>query len=106
MLPCASRLPSHVSSILTYTYPESRIPLETIASAVARIVLSSTLSRKWFQLFHPIGGVAETLCAYPEVDATTVARTTRTAERTKIIKARLSNSDDETRKSIRIQIHD
>ena len=33
------------------------IPLETIASAVARIVLSSTLSRKWFQLFQPIGGV-------------------------------------------------
>src|SRR6185437_1402410 len=34
------------------------MPLDTIASAVARIVLSSTLSLKWFQLFHPIGGVA------------------------------------------------
>src|SRR5260370_34714695 len=34
------------------------MPLETIASACARIVASSTLLWKWFQLFQPIGGVA------------------------------------------------
>src|SRR6266566_6339467 len=38
-------------------YPASRIPLETMASAWARTVASSIFPAKWFQLFHPIGGV-------------------------------------------------
>src|ERR1017187_962320 len=31
ILPCASRSPSQVSSIFTYTYPASRMPLDTMA---------------------------------------------------------------------------
>src|ERR1044072_1655634 len=44
----------------TYLSPASRIPLETIASAVSRISDSLTSQPKWFQLFHPIGGVSAT----------------------------------------------
>src|ERR1700733_11340028 len=58
MLPLASRLPSHVSSILMYRYPASFMPEETMASAAARTSLSFTLPAKRFQLFQPMGGVA------------------------------------------------
>src|ERR1700733_4219087 len=58
MLPLASRLPSHVSSILMYRYPASFMPEETMASAAARTSLSVTLPAKRFQLFQPMGGVA------------------------------------------------
>src|SRR5262245_2724308 len=43
--------------MLTYTYPASRMPLVTMASAWARMVASSICLLKWFQLFHPMGGV-------------------------------------------------
>src|SRR2546423_14549491 len=33
------------------------MPLDTMASAISRTVLSSTFSANLFQLFHPIGGV-------------------------------------------------
>ena len=33
------------------------MPELTIASAASRTTRSSTRSAKWFQLFHPIGGV-------------------------------------------------
>src|ERR1700722_4072232 len=55
--PLASRVPSHVSSILTYTYPASFMPFDAIASAIPRTALSSTLRWNLFQLFHPMGGV-------------------------------------------------
>src|SRR6202034_3868993 len=57
MFPFASRPNSQVSSMLTYTYPASRMPLDTIASAIWRTAASSTLPANLFQLFHPIGGV-------------------------------------------------
>src|SRR6185312_974810 len=57
ILPLASRGPSHVSSILMYTYPASRMPLDTIASATPRTTSSETLPANLFQLFQPMGGV-------------------------------------------------
>ena len=57
LLPSPSRPPSHPLSRITYSFPGSFIPLETSASTSSRIILSSTLRRKWFQGFHPIGGV-------------------------------------------------
>src|ERR1044071_6636111 len=38
-------------------YPAFAIPLDTIASAISRIILSLTWLRNLFQLFQPIGGV-------------------------------------------------
>ena len=46
------------SSSITYSQPASRIPLSTMASAVARILPSSMPGPYTFQLFHPMGGVA------------------------------------------------
>jgi hypothetical protein len=43
--------------MLMYSYPAAIMPLETIASACARTMALLTLQAKWFQLFHPIGGV-------------------------------------------------
>src|SRR4051812_33853995 len=57
MVPCASRLTCQQSSILTYWYPASRIPLVTMASAVSRISCSLTWQANRFQLFQPMGGV-------------------------------------------------
>src|SRR5256712_14220340 len=54
--PCASRTTCQQSSITTYRYPASRMPLATMASAVSRISRSETSHPKWFQLFQPIGG--------------------------------------------------
>src|SRR5882757_6888143 len=55
--PLSSRKPCHPSSISTTVYPTSRSPLDTSASAVSRSAVSSMLSRKWFQLLQPMGGV-------------------------------------------------
>src|SRR5262245_19485872 len=38
-------------------YPAAFIPLETIASAISRTILSLTWLRNLFQLFQPMGGV-------------------------------------------------
>src|SRR4051812_10283321 len=57
MKPRLSREPCQQSSILTYWYPASRMPLATMASAVSRMSASLTLHWNLFQLFHPIGGV-------------------------------------------------
>jgi hypothetical protein len=56
IVPEESRLTCQQSSITTYLYPASRMPLVTSASAVSLISSSLTLQPKWFQLFHPIGG--------------------------------------------------
>ena len=42
---------------MTYWYPASRMPLAAIASAISRMSFALTSQPKWFQLFHPIGGV-------------------------------------------------
>ena len=55
--PFASRDTCQQSSIVTYWYPASRIPLAAIASATSRMSFALTSQPKWFQLFHPIGGV-------------------------------------------------
>src|SRR6478609_8175862 len=43
--------------MLTYSYPASRMPLDTIASAVCSTRAAETSQWKLFQLFHPMGGV-------------------------------------------------
>src|SRR5579863_8822192 len=60
--PFASRLASHVSSILTYEKPCAASPVLTIASAAARTLASSTAPAHTFQLFHPSAGVWASLC--------------------------------------------
>src|SRR5262252_11032343 len=60
MKPFSSRLTCQQSSITTYWYPASFIPLETIASAMDLIISSLTLQPNLFQLFQPMGGVSAT----------------------------------------------
>src|SRR5215831_2974002 len=60
MKPFSSRLTCQQSSITTFWYPASFIPLETIASAMDLIISSLTLQPNLFQLFQPIGGVSAT----------------------------------------------
>src|SRR5712692_1004817 len=57
MLPAASRLTCQQSSMTTYSYPASFMPLLTRASAADLTRSSLTLQAKRFQLFQPIGGV-------------------------------------------------
>jgi|JI9StandDraft_1071089.scaffolds.fasta_scaffold598213_1 hypothetical protein len=45
------------SSRFTYLYPFAANPDETSRSAVYLITVSLILQPKWFQEFHPIGGV-------------------------------------------------
>ena len=52
---------------------DTLIPVETIMSAAARTSASVTLSAKWFQLFHPIGGV---IAAFSCPEACTAVSTT------------------------------
>ena len=58
MVPLASRDTCQQSSIVTYWYPASRMPVVTIASAMPLIRLSLTSHPNLFQLFHPMGGVS------------------------------------------------
>src|SRR6266446_4470551 len=60
IFPSPSRLTCQQSSITTYSYPASFIPLVTIPSAIDLIKSSLTLQPNLFQLFHPIGGVSAT----------------------------------------------
>src|SRR5512132_2107192 len=55
--PDVSRETCQQSSMTTYWYPASRMPLATMASAVSLMRASLTSHWKRFQLFHPIGGV-------------------------------------------------
>ena len=55
--PSESRPICQQSSMTTYSYPASFIPVATIASAVSIISFSLTLQANLFQLFQPIGGV-------------------------------------------------
>src|SRR6185437_13324758 len=57
MVPSLSRETCQQSSITMYSYPASRMPLATIASASLRMRSSLTLQANLFQLFQPIGGV-------------------------------------------------
>src|SRR3954468_24423933 len=59
MKPRASRSPCQQSSMLTYWYPAAFMPVETMASAVSRIICSFTLQPNLFQLFQPSAGVLE-----------------------------------------------
>src|SRR5215470_12356590 len=59
-LPPASRPSIQQSSRLTYWYPTTCMPLETIVSAICSMSVSFMLHWKVFHEFHPIGGVAPT----------------------------------------------
>lgn len=62
MEPLGERPLTQPSSRFTYTYPASRRPLETIASAISVRLTASQTNRvqlappKWFQVENPIGG--------------------------------------------------
>src|SRR6187549_850181 len=79
MKPFASRSPCQQSSMFTYMYPASFMPLVTMASAVSRIICSLTLHANLFQLFQPICGVLARpsnfcACATPVPSAISSAR--------------------------------
>src|SRR5215469_1596819 len=57
IFPFSSRLTCQQSSITTYWYPTSFMPLVAIASATDLTRSSLTLQANLFQLFQPIGGV-------------------------------------------------
>src|SRR5579884_3430640 len=71
MVPSAARETCQQSSMLTYLYPASRMPVVTIASAISRMSFSLTLHWNLFQLFHPMGGVGAAFdtCADAVADA-------------------------------------
>src|SRR3982074_1507636 len=71
------------------------MPVLTSASAAERTSASVTCSAKWFQLFHPIGGVAATWLK-AETAAKMTAQTTPAKKRIK----KLLKIDYKTRLSI------
>lgn len=72
--PSASRVPSHPSSMLTNWKPCAARPLDTIASAAARTLASSTDAPQTFHEFQPSGGVNASASSPPMIVSVRVAR--------------------------------
>src|SRR4051812_48468560 len=81
-LPDASRLVvDQQSSRLTYWYPAAAIPLETMASAVRRMIVSLIPQPKLFQALQPSCGVLPRPFARAEAGPETFRTATGTAAR-------------------------